>query len=361
MSRKGSRAHLSRVLDGHVRSIQESFQMLESPADTCLDKVDWSEVTKLGDEVSKQATIAGMLWGGEAPDVKALEENLGAYFNILHGFVLLCHGSTVGAGPTLQANIKTSAKLVVDCSLALLREAVSSYESRNHEKRLSIPQLSGTVWEACAALKKTPTTNCTAVGRAMTQVAVSVKDVLREMGELKELKCAGSDDSGVSGKASESTSLSDEDSDLTEADFGSDLSSEEMAIAQLIISVVSDTLTVIKELIRFISGLLKSFSLKINTKEFTDSLEKLLNYCQEMSFEVNELGACVYPPQEVCQMKLNADKMYSLVDKMHIEVNSLEGSPDGVFATFKQLESALGNLQHGLGDNLENEMEKLKM
>lgn len=69
---------------------------------------------------------AGMLWSGDAPDVKALEENMETYFNILHGFVLLCHGSTVGAGPTLHASINASVKQVIDCSIALLKEAVST-------------------------------------------------------------------------------------------------------------------------------------------------------------------------------------------------------------------------------------------
>ncbi|RRT76394.1 hypothetical protein B296_00023255 [Ensete ventricosum] len=343
------------------------------------------ELALLDDVVLNYACYyaAGMLWSGEAPDAKALEENMGAYCNIIHGFVLLCHGSTVGAGPTLHASIYASAKQVVDCSLALLREAVSygAYhallmnpfavldfekecntfinffaEPHDHEKRFSISQLAGTVWEACAALKKTPTTNCTAVGRAITQVAVSLKDVLREMGELK---CAASDDSGdrVSDKAAESTS--DEEGDLAVADIGDDLSAEEMAIAQLIISVVSDTLAVIKELIRFITGLLKSSCLKISSKESTDSLEKLLSYCREMGQEVNEMGACVYPPQEIPQMKSSANKMHRLVDKMHIEVTSLEGSPDGVYGTFKQLESSLGNLQHGLGGDLTTEMGRL--
>ncbi|RZS29175.1 hypothetical protein BHM03_00062873 [Ensete ventricosum] len=122
---------------------------------------------------------AGMLWSGEAPDIIALE-NMGA---------------------------------------------------------LSIPQLAGTVWEACDALKKTATTNCTAVRGTMTQVAFSVKDNLREH------KGDPSDDSGdgMFSKADESTSLSDEGGDLTEADTDDDLSAEEMVTPQLIISVVSDT------------------------------------------------------------------------------------------------------------------------
>ena len=70
---------------------------------------------------------AGMLWNGEAREVKELEENMEAYFNVLHGFLLTCHGSTVIAGPTLHESIRTSAKQVVDCSLSLLREAASNY------------------------------------------------------------------------------------------------------------------------------------------------------------------------------------------------------------------------------------------
>ncbi|KAG6517263.1 uncharacterized protein LOC122055684 [Zingiber officinale] len=362
MSRSGRKHHLSRVLDAHISTVQETLRILERPADSGLEKVEWSEVVKLGDEVSKQATMAGMLWSGEAPEMKALEENIGAYCNILHGFILLCHGSTVGAGPTLHANINVSAKQVVECSLALLREAVSSYESRNREKRLSIPQLAGAVWESCTAFKKSPTANCTAIGRAITQVAVSVKDVLREMGELKEFKStaapngSGGEDSN---RAPESTSTDEEGDDLAETDIGDDLSAEEMAVAQLIISVVSDTLTAIKELIRYISGLLKSSSLKVNSKESTDSLEKLLSCCREMGSEVNELGASVYPPQEVYQMKSSVEKMHDLVGKMRIEVTSLEGSSNDVFATFKRLESSLANLENGLGNDVARRMGKL--
>lgn len=235
-------------------------------------------------------------------------------------------------------------------------------ESSNREKRLSIPQLAGAVWDSCVAFKKNPTTNCTAVGRAITQVAVSVKDVLREMGELKEFKStAASDGSGGedSIKAAESTSTDEEGDDLAEADIGDDLSAEEMAVAKLIVAVVSDTLTVIKELIRYISGLLKSPSLKVNTKESTDSLEKLLTCCQEMGSEVNELGASVYPPQEVYQMKSSAEKMHDLVNKMRIEVTSLEGSSSDVFATFKQLESSLANQEDGLSNDVARRMGKL--
>lgn len=68
-----------------------------------------------------------MLWTGETPEVAALEENMAAYFNMLQGFLLLSHGSTVGAGPTLSSSIHASVKHVVDNSFRLLKESVSSY------------------------------------------------------------------------------------------------------------------------------------------------------------------------------------------------------------------------------------------
>ncbi|CAL9042155.1 unnamed protein product [Musa banksii] len=184
------------------------------------------------------------------------------------------------------------------------------------------------------------------------------------MEELKEHKGDSSDDSGdgMSSKADESTSLSDEGSDLTEADIDDDISAEEMVTAQLIISVVSDTLTVVKELIRFMTGLIKSSSHKSSTKESVDSFEKLVTYpivqthiwagpnithCQEMGSQVNELGASVYSPQETAQMKMSAKKMYCSVHEMHIEVRNLEGTPDGVFGTCKILENSTRNLLLG--------------
>ncbi|CAN6577585.1 unnamed protein product [Malus baccata var. baccata] len=96
--------------------------------------VSWEEAIRMGDQVSEQTTTFGMLWTeGETPAVRALEENMVSYFNVLQG---------------LHA-VDTSCKL-------------------------SIPQSFGA-----------PDTNITAIKRAMTQVAVSMKDVVREMNELK--------------------------------------------------------------------------------------------------------------------------------------------------------------------------------
>lgn len=68
-----------------------------------------------------------MIWSGDLPNVETLKENIVAYFNILQGFLLVCHGSMVGAGPTLHKSICGSAKNVVDSSFSLFKHAVSAY------------------------------------------------------------------------------------------------------------------------------------------------------------------------------------------------------------------------------------------
>ncbi|XP_039125957.1 cyclin-D1-binding protein 1 homolog [Dioscorea cayenensis subsp. rotundata] len=349
MAKGGKKEHLARVLDSHIHNIEETLQMLERPAVS--QKVDWSEVTKVGDEISKQATVAGMLWNGEH-DVKNLESNMGVYINFLQGFLLLCHSSSAGAGPTLHACIVASARNVVDRSIKLFKEAVSFCDSDNANKRQTIPQLSGSVWEACDALKKTPTSNCTAIGRAITQLAVSMKDVLREMKELKPTQHDSSD--------GPPTDVTDEDGSFSEGDLGDDLSTEEMEIAQLATDVVTNALTAVKEIIRFITGLLRKSNRESAEKEYVDSLERILGHCQEMGSELNDLGACVYPPQEISQMKLITKKIDELVGNIHEAVETLNGSPEDLYRAFTVLKNSLIKLRCAFGDvDLAPKMESL--
>ncbi|MBA0566881.1 hypothetical protein Golob_011654 [Gossypium lobatum] len=279
---------------------------------------------------SSACLTAGMLWNGESPQAKEVEENVNSYFNVLQGFLLLSHGSTVGAGPTLSSSIHESVKHVVDCSFRLMKEHVSLYGkpilflselpgSHNKEKKLLMPQIVGAVWEACSALKKVPPTNVTAIGRAMTQVAVSMKDVLREINELKPASSNPGDE--TSDNTPSKAESKPEDDDISDDDLGSDLSPEEMKVAQLAHGVVSETLVVIKELIRTITGMLKLETPDDNGK-FVGSLEKLLKMCQGVGAEIDEIGACLYPPQEIDAIKLALEKMSSRINEIQQEVES---------------------------------------
>jgi hypothetical protein len=58
------------------------------------------------------------------------------------------------------------------------------------EKASVLPKLAGRVWETCEAVKKTPASNQVAVGRGLALLAATVKDTLREMGDMKETTSA---------------------------------------------------------------------------------------------------------------------------------------------------------------------------
>ncbi|KDP34999.1 hypothetical protein JCGZ_09287 [Jatropha curcas] len=333
---KAENERLNQTLNSHFNIIHETLQLLGQTPSSSLDKVGWEEVVKMGDQVSKQATFVGMLWTGEKPEAKAIEENMATYFNTLQGFLLLSHGSTLGAGPTLSSCIHASVKQVVDCSFKLMMETVSSYGSRDKDLKLVVPQLVGAVWEACSALKKTPASNITAIGRAMTQVAVSVKDVIREMKELKPASF------NLRDKASDGTSPEAEsmlhDDNSSDDELGNDLSAEEMKVAQSAVLVVSETVLVIKELIRTITGLLRQEKPDDNGS-FVDSLEKLLKLCQEIGAQIDELGACLYPPQEVPAIRAALEKISSIIN----EVLALVESFVSFSQTFSQACSGLRN------------------
>ncbi|KAG6389903.1 hypothetical protein SASPL_151378 [Salvia splendens] len=306
---KAAREQLNRVLSEHLSTVHETLQVLDQTPVSSLEKVSWKEVIQIGEQVSKQATMGlslivailfllfGMLYTGETPEIKALEENMASYFNTLQGFLLLSHGSSVGAGPTLLSCIHGSVKQVVDSSFMLLQGAVSSYgSSSNKTQKLAIPQLVGTVWNACSALKKTPATNVTAIGRAMTQATVSMKDVLREMKELKP----ASPDSADEASAHDSTkgkdkSISDaDDDDSFDGELGNDLSPEEMKI-------------------------------------------------------IDELGACLYPPQEISAIKMALEKISSFSDESETELRNLKGFTEDFGKACTGLRSSLRQLENELG------------
>lgn len=178
-------------------------------------------------------------------------------------------------------------------------------------------------------------------------MAVSVKDVLREMNELKpEAPTA-------------STDASPKDDDSEDEEFGDDLSPEEMFVAQLATKAVSDMLLALKEVIRFVSGLHKKSN--DEKKEHVNALDRLLRRCQEIGNLANELGASVYPPQETSVLKSTAEKMYIVIDEIQKVVEMVGGSHESFSASFEGLESSLKKLESGLCGNVICEMERLAL
>ncbi|XP_050374179.1 uncharacterized protein LOC126791750 [Argentina anserina] len=336
---RAEKEKLNRTLNQHLNTVHEILEVIDQNPASTVEKVSWENVVQMGNQVSKQATTVGMIWSGDRVEARVIDENMTAYFNMLQNFLLLSHGSLVGAGPTLSSWVHASVKQVVDSSFKLMKESVSLYGAVNKDWKMSIPQLAGAVWEACSALKKVPSTNVTAIGRAMTQVAVTMKDVLREMKELKPASDSIGDE-----METEIQPLDDDTS--SDSDLGNDLSAEEMKVAELATDAVSETLGVIKELIRTITSLLKRES--PNDKNFVDSLERLLKMCQGIGEQIDELGACLYPPQEVSAIKTILEKMSSLTDDMRAELQSLEGNLEAFIQACDCLKSSLRRLDSAL-------------
>ncbi|ESQ34488.1 hypothetical protein EUTSA_v10008033mg [Eutrema salsugineum] len=343
---KSKREDLNQFLIAHLNTIYDTLQLFDRTASPTEEKVNWNDVLQMSDHLSKQATIVGMLWTGEAPKAESLKETMESYFNALQGFLLCCHGSTVGAGPTLSSIIHVSVKQIVDSSFRLLQGSVSLYEgSYEKDKKPSIPQLSGAVWEACSGFKKVPATNIIAIGRAITQVAVSMKDVLREMKEVKpacpspELEASGDNNTD------------DDDDD----DLGDDLSPEEMEVAQMVAEIVSEMLMVMKELIRVITGMIKLENPKDNSG-FVDSLEKILKLCQGTGVQIDELGACVYPPQEINKMQQTVKIIQENLDEVEAEVGGLKSSSDAFSGACIKLRNSMKNMETELDKRCEAEV-----
>ena len=200
----------------------------------------------------------------------------------------------------------------------------------------------------------------------MTQVAVSMKDVLREMEELKPGSTDPTDENSdqACNKAESEPQDDDDDDDLSQGDLGNDLSPEEMKVSQSTMTVVARTLTVIKELIRFITSLLKIENPN-DSGSFVDSLEKLLKQCQEIGKQIDELGACLYPPQEVPAMRAAMEKISSVVDDIQKEVESLGGTSEAFLQACSGLKGSLTLLNSELDCSsplgLEAKMQKVDL
>ncbi|KAI4340987.1 hypothetical protein MLD38_025770 [Melastoma candidum] len=343
------RERLRRVFDFHLQNIGDTFQMVnQAPGPSFSDRVGWEEVVKMGDRVSRQATVVGMLWVERIPDAKEIEASMTSYFNELQGFLLAYHGTMVGAGPTLLSTMQESVKRVVDSSFRLMNDSVQSC-GRSDGKAKELSVFVGTVWEACSSLKKTPATNITAIGRALTQIAVTMKDVLREMKELKPACLDQANETSDGNSTGHEAEVHDEDDNENEGDdIGNDLSPEEMAVAKAAIDVVSEMLLVIKELIRSITGFIKTEN-SSRDGEFLMSLEKLLKLCREIGLQIDELGACLYPPQEVPAILAASGKMSSATHDLEIELGRIEGTSTDFLDHCGHLRSKLKVLEYTLG------------
>ncbi|XP_078434740.1 uncharacterized protein LOC144705784 [Wolffia australiana] len=296
-----SKERLNRLLIVQAQSINDTFKLLDAPAAASMGKTDWSEVMKMANEISNQATMCALLSSGSS--LEQLEDFIGSYCNLLLGLVLLCHGSTVGAGPTLRASIRDFAKPVIDHSLSLLHEALSSYGLR--KERPLMPTLAGKVSTSCTRLQGSPSTDSAAIVRALAQVGTSMKDVLRELCEEEE--------EGEGGEP-----------------------------VKWAIEVGAAAVKVVKEGMRFVGG---------GTVAAVEVMEGVLEKLQAVGVQVDELGASAIPPLEPEEMEENMAEILLLAAAVEDELKGggSGGSADGLFRAVGDLVGLLRRLLQEAG------------
>ncbi|CAE5958298.1 unnamed protein product [Arabidopsis arenosa] len=314
---KSKKKDLNQSLITHPSNIVDTLQLYPNASPT-VEKVHWDYVLHISDYLSTQATKVRMLWTGESPKAESLTETMESYFNALQGFLLCFHGSTLGAGPTLSSIIHGSVKKIVDSSFRLFQGSVSLYEG-SYEKgeKPSIPQLSGAVLEACFSFKKVPTTNLVAIGSAISQVSVSMKDVLNEMNKVKPAcpsrECEAS---------------------------GDDFSPEQIEVAKMVADIASEAMMVII-VIRVITRTMEEEHPKENSG-FVDSLEKLLKLCQRNGVLIEELGTFVYhPPLKIDKMIQTVKILEGNLDEVEAQVKHMKRSSNAFPGVCRKLRDAI--------------------
>ncbi|RZC76826.1 hypothetical protein C5167_000942 [Papaver somniferum] len=257
---KSEKENLTTILHKQLEEMQEAFQVLESKPRSSLEKVDWEKVINIAEQLSKKKkTVAGLRWIVEAPDCEELEENMKIHFSMLREFLLLAH------------------RRILD-----------------EDRKLSIQQLADSVWEACAFLKKIPTTNHAAIAREITWLAKSMEGALRQL--KRDLKPAPFEDLANDNTTDELTTDLNEKNDDDYVDNGSfeggeignGLSPDEMKMAESAVNFFSDTLIVINELVCVITGLGRHSKPANTDVKSVRLLELLLVRCRSIKLDVHE-------------------------------------------------------------------------
>ncbi|KFK41552.1 hypothetical protein AALP_AA2G144100 [Arabis alpina] len=125
-------------------------------------------------------------------------------------------------------------------------------------------------------------------------------------------------------------------------DFGADLSIPELKVAKEVTYIVSETLKMIQKLNRVIKNTIKLEKPR-DTGVFVDSLEKLLKLCQGIGVGIDELGACVYPPQELRLMIQTLERMRENVGEIIADVLCFKNFSlvEAFFVTCRRLQSSI--------------------
>lgn len=352
--------------------------------------------------LSREVAKVAVFWSSK---IKASEGMplLQTFHDSVAQVVLLLHGSTQGAGPSLLSSLRIPAMALVEESITFINGAVkmNSKGIDSTERERKIPMWASRVLDACESLKKTPGSNQAAIGRNLAQLAVSVKDVVREISEMRgseeggergeggdggvgedgrEIDDSRDTDSGeekqeremekgdrslVNGNGNgkvekgkskvkegnedgdgkdEAEEQEGEDDEFT-FDFEGDFSNEDLKVSKEATDVCVSVQRIFKETI-YVVALWKEPNFRTNggindirPKNGVESMEAILEICRNISREIDELGASLYPPQELEGLLERVKNVEKLLEKLEEGVlESLGDVPRKLLDAIKQFQ-----------------------
>lgn len=198
----------------------------------------------------------------------------------------------------------------------------------------------GEVWEACRAIKKLPKDGRTAVSHQLLASAALIKDVSVELSEI------GAGDANGRGEG-EGEGADDYDDDerapMDEDDMlfvDEDFDAEEMRVAKSCAEFAAASFQFMRDLVAPVVR---------GSASDANALERALTECRAFQREVEEIGAGVYPPQDVDDIAARAGRAMDRARAMAGAVAEA-GGVEGAEAATTALEGARERLRETLAE-----------
>jgi|MDSW01.1.fsa_nt_gb cyclin-D1-binding protein 1 len=325
-------------------SFVTELKALEIPAEVP-EGAPMSQLHLAADAVNMNATKTQMLFSdGNGVDATAAAAALKELHLVVMGFVAHAQAALGTQGKTFDAAVKAASTTLSRACGNLIKVATEN-ETRSEWLKPALAE----VYEAVKAVKQLPKDGRAAVAKAMLKAATIVKDVSNELSELGSgggfFRADDADaDADDDDDAAAATAVVDEDDLL----FGDDDFSEaEMMIAKQCASFASASFDFVKAVLGpTVRGPSASAS-------DAAALERALERCEAFRREVEEIGAGVYPPQDVADIVHRAGGALEAARGMASAVEEAGGASGETKDAVDAFEGAVEALRDATGSEVE--------
>eukprot|EP00878_Enallax_costatus_P013356 GHUV01013963.1.p1 GENE.GHUV01013963.1~~GHUV01013963.1.p1 ORF type:complete len:406 (+),score=169.41 GHUV01013963.1:309-1526(+) len=282
---------------------QELLKLAQSLVNPCL-----MLVKEMSSGKDLKPYVVGLMCSNSTPPEDQLISLATALQQSCVAFCILCHTLTAVAGPTLRQELLKLAQSLVNPCLMLVKEMSSGKDLKPYV---------GLIWDGVSAVPKSSFDNKTCMFKGLAGVMVVIKDTSRELEELKadqQQQQQQSEYEPIDSSSSQqqppqppaAAAVSDLDYD------GGEMSSSEMQLLEGSMQLIAAAADVLKA---FGKALLQGPELQLGS-ESLDSWESCLFHSRHLRRAVEDLGAAMYPPQDVEEVAGAAQAVFEITELM---------------------------------------------